>query len=131
MELKNCVILRGDDPMQEQNILKKLIFEEVLILGIVVGNNPWAVDQIIRIDKTSLLRSNIRKGVWIQDKSAFSGILNGLFENSSINPNDKNYSYIFSLSLDDKVCDIINEPTIIDNSRAHKLFLNAEISESL
>jgi hypothetical protein len=126
MELKITTIIPTDDEEIAGKLLNNLIYNQAVVLGIIVGNDSWSINIIQKTDKVAWSRNQVRRAVWIRNPEIVRTILQALFSKSGKTmPADQ--SYLITTSMDDRIFDLItsSEPDP-DYVRIDKAFLLAE-----
>ncbi|MCK9421489.1 MAG: hypothetical protein M0Q38_02720 [Bacteroidales bacterium] len=128
MELKITTIIPTDDKELADRLMNSLIYDQAVVLGIVVGNDNWCIDLIQKADRVAYARKSIRRAVWIRNPKLVDKILSSLFSHSEGLIIPETLPYFFTVTMADKACDIILPGEINpDNVSIDKSFRKAEI----
>ena len=124
---KITIVLPANDSDAAIRILNDLLDKKTLVLGIIVGDENWYNRLIEDVESAALSREVSRRAVWIKNPEPVSDILQTLFGNSEDFNFPKQKSFFFTVSLSQKVCDLIlpGEPNL-DLYRIDDAYLSAE-----
>ena len=127
MDLKITTIIPTDDSALANRLMKSLIDDQAVVLGIVVGTDDWSNNAIQKVDKVAYSRREIRRSVWIRNIEPVRPLIQSLFSNSPGFAMPGTPPFMITVSMADKVFDLIlsSEP-VFDYVRIDKAFLLAE-----
>lgn len=128
MELKATTILPADDMESASRMMKDLINDQAVVLGVVVGSDDWCKYLIKSVDSIALNHPENWRSVWIKNPEPVYEILQTLFGNSKGIHLPEQKPFFFTVSLSHKVCDLLlpGKP-ILNISRVVDAFISAEI----
>lgn len=112
MQLEKTVIIPTDDKNLAQELFKSVIYDEDVLVVVVLGDDEEAKEAAKKADKVALwdIQGRKRKVLWVRNKELLKNEIEAVeIGDAGISKEDLYNAVAFSISLGDVVADIIKK----------------------
>ncbi|MCX6168189.1 MAG: hypothetical protein NTX65_02540 [Ignavibacteriales bacterium] len=117
MQLDHTIIFPANDDVLAKKLFSHLIYDEDVIVAIVLGNDELSQKVVQLVDKRAkpVVNGFARKVGWVTDRNILQKEIKELKAGSAdISKEDLNKVMVFFVTLDNKVCKILHREDEID-----------------
>ncbi|MHB8930208.1 MAG: hypothetical protein ACYC5R_06385 [Melioribacteraceae bacterium] len=128
MQLDHTIIFPANDSVLAKKLFSHLIFDEDVIVAIVLGNDELSQKVVQIVDKRAkpVVNGFARKVGWVTDRKILQEEIKELKAGAAdISKEDLNKVIVFFVTLDNKVCKILHKKDEIDFLSVDMGFLDA------